>query len=80
MVNSGLPILRSLQILEGQLKPGKHTIVFDFKYDGLGMGTLAFNSMSGIGRSGTGVRKLMLPSGRRLTRKSVSRMLRSSCG
>ena len=27
---------------------------FDFKYDGLGMGTLAFNSMSGIGRGGTG--------------------------
>jgi arylsulfatase A-like enzyme len=35
--------------------PGKHTLEFDFKYDGLGMGTLAFNSMSGIGRSGTGV-------------------------
>src|SRR5262245_36768351 len=27
----------------------------DFKYDGLGMGTLAFNNMSGIGQSGTGV-------------------------
>ena len=37
------------------LKPGKHTLEFDFKYDGLGMGTLAFDSMSGIGRSGTGV-------------------------
>ncbi len=37
------------------LAPGKHTLEFDFKYDGLGMGTLAFNSMSGIGRSGTGV-------------------------
>jgi len=37
------------------LKPGKHTLEFDFKYDGLGMGTLAFASMSGIGRSGTGV-------------------------
>ncbi|HXK24564.1 MAG TPA: arylsulfatase [Myxococcota bacterium] len=37
------------------LKPGKHTLAFDFQYDGLGMGTLAFNSMSGIGRSGTGV-------------------------
>lgn len=36
------------------LPPGKHTIVFDFKYDGLGFATLAFNNLSGIGRSGTG--------------------------
>ncbi len=36
------------------LSPGKHTLVFDFKYDGLGFATLAFNSISGIGRSGTG--------------------------
>ncbi len=36
------------------LTPGKHTVVFDFKYDGLGAGTLAFNNMSGLGRSGTG--------------------------
>jgi arylsulfatase len=36
------------------LAPGKHTLVFDFKYDGLGLGTLAFNSTSGIGQSGTG--------------------------
>ena len=40
------------------LPPGKHVLEFDFKYDGLGMGTLAFNSMSGIGRSGTGVLKV----------------------
>jgi arylsulfatase len=37
-----------------ELTPGKHVLEFDFKYDGLGMGTLAFNSMSGIGRGGTG--------------------------
>jgi arylsulfatase len=37
------------------LAPGKHTLVFDFKYDGLGAGTLAFNNLSGIGRGGTGV-------------------------
>jgi arylsulfatase A-like enzyme len=37
------------------LSPGKHTIEFDFKYDGLGLGTLAFNNVSGIGRGGTGV-------------------------
>ncbi len=36
------------------LSPGKHTIEFDFKYDGLGVGTLAYNNMSGLGRSGTG--------------------------
>ena len=40
------------------LTPGKHTIVFDFKYDGLGMATLAFNNMSGLGRGGTGVLKV----------------------
>ncbi len=36
------------------LTPGKHTLVFDFKYDGLGPGTLAFNSFDGVGRPGTG--------------------------
>jgi arylsulfatase len=40
------------------LTPGKHTVEFDFKYDGLGMGTLAFNDLSGIGRGGTGVLKV----------------------
>ncbi|MCC6849234.1 MAG: arylsulfatase [Deltaproteobacteria bacterium] len=37
-----------------KLGPGKHTLAFDFTYDGLGAGTLAFNNMSGLGRSGTG--------------------------
>jgi arylsulfatase len=40
------------------LSPGKHTIEFDFKYDGLGFATLAFNEMSGLGRGGTGVLKV----------------------
>lgn len=40
------------------LSPGKHTLEFDFKYEGLGIGTLAFNNVSGIGRSGTGVLKV----------------------
>lgn len=40
------------------LAPGKHTLVFDFKYDGLGAGTLAFNNVSGIGRGGVGVLKV----------------------
>jgi len=40
------------------LAPGKHTLEFDFTYDGLGIGTLAFNNMSGLGRSGTGTLKV----------------------
>jgi arylsulfatase len=40
------------------LPPGRHTIEFDFEYDGLGIGTLAFNNMSGIGRPGTGTLKV----------------------
>jgi arylsulfatase len=36
------------------LTPGKHTVTFDFKYEGLGAGTLAFNNMSGLARPGTG--------------------------
>ena len=40
------------------LTPGKHTLEFDFKYDGMGLATLAFNNLSGIGRSGTGVLKV----------------------
>jgi hypothetical protein len=40
------------------LTPGRHSLEFDFKYDGLGMGTLAFNSISGIGRPGTGTLKV----------------------
>jgi arylsulfatase len=40
------------------LAPGKHTLEFDFKYDGLGFATLSFNNMSGIGRGGTGVLKV----------------------
>jgi arylsulfatase len=41
---------------EGQeaLTPGQHTVVFDFKYEGLGAGTLAFNNMSGLAKGGMG--------------------------
>jgi arylsulfatase len=42
----------------GALEPGKHTLEFDFKYEGLGPETLAFNNMSGIGQPGTGVLKV----------------------
>jgi arylsulfatase len=40
------------------LSPGKHTIEFDFRYDGLGFATLAFNDISGLGRGGTGTLKV----------------------
>jgi arylsulfatase A-like enzyme len=40
------------------LTPGKHVVEFDFKYDGLGPGTLAYNNFSGVGRSGTGKLKV----------------------
>ena len=40
------------------LTPGKHTLEYDFKYDGLGFATLAFNNISGLGRSGTGTFKV----------------------
>ncbi len=39
------------------LTPGKHTLEFDFKYDGMGAGTLMFGSFSGLGQGGTGVLK-----------------------
>ncbi len=40
------------------LAPGRHTLEFDFKYYGLGIGTLAFNNMSCLGRPGTGTLKV----------------------
>ena len=40
------------------IPPGKHTLEFDFKYAGLGMGTLMFGSPVGIGRDGTGELKV----------------------
>jgi hypothetical protein len=40
------------------LSPGKHTLEFDFKYDGLGIGTLALQQPEPIGRGGTGTLKV----------------------
>lgn len=40
------------------LTPGKHILEFDFTYDGLGMETMAFGQMGGIGQGGTGVLKV----------------------
>ena len=54
--------LLDLQRLKWQapdaLSPGRHTVAFEFEYDGLGVGTLAYNDMSGLGRSGTGTLKV----------------------
>jgi arylsulfatase len=36
------------------LSPGKHVVEFDFKYDGMGAGTLAYNDFGGVGKGGTG--------------------------
>jgi arylsulfatase len=54
------------------LSPGKHKLEFDFKYDGLGLATLAFNNTSGIGRSGTGVLKV---DGREMATQKMERTL-----
>ncbi|MBL9147855.1 MAG: arylsulfatase [Phycisphaerae bacterium] len=40
------------------LAPGRHTVEFEFTYDGMGPGTLVFNNFTGIGRSGTGTLKV----------------------
>ncbi len=40
------------------LTPGRHVIEFDFKYEGMGIGTLTFNSFAGVGRPGTGTLKV----------------------
>jgi arylsulfatase len=40
------------------LTPGRHVIEFDFKYEGMGPGTLAFNSFAGVGRPGVGTLKV----------------------
>jgi arylsulfatase len=54
------------------LAPGKHTLVFDFKYDGLGFATLAFNNTSGLGRGGTGVLKV---DGREVVTRKMERTI-----
>ena len=50
------------------LSPGKHTLECDFNYDGLGLGTLAYNNVSGIGRGGTGVLKV---DGKEVARQTI---------
>jgi arylsulfatase len=52
------------------LSPGKHTLEYDFKYDGLGFATLAFNNISGLGRPGTGTFKV---DGREVAKQTMER-------
>lgn len=55
-----------------ELAPGKHTLVFDFKYDGLGFATLAFNSVSGLGRGATGT---LMVDGKEVARQTMERTI-----
>jgi arylsulfatase len=59
---------------EGQeaLSPGRHVVEFEFKYEGAGIGTLAFNNMSGLGRPGTGVLKV---DGKEVAKQRMERTL-----
>ena len=54
------------------LAPGTHTVEFDFDYEGLGVGTLAYNSMSGLGRPGTGTLKV---NGKQVDSKKMDKTL-----
>jgi arylsulfatase len=54
------------------LTPGKHTVEFDFKYDGLGVGTLLYNNMSGLAQPGTGVLKV---DGKEVAKKKMEKTL-----
>ena len=54
------------------LPPGRHTVEFDFKYDGIGAGTLAFNNFSGVGRPGTGTLRV---NGNAVATKKMDRTL-----
>ena len=52
-----------------ELSPGKHTLVFDFTYEGEGMASLA-SGISDIGKGGTGVLKV---DGREVASKRMAR-------
>jgi arylsulfatase len=54
------------------LPPGRHTVEFEFKYEGRGAGTLAFNDFSGLGRPGTGTLKV---NGKEVASKRMERTL-----
>jgi arylsulfatase len=54
------------------LTPGKHIVEYDFKYDGMGAGTLAFNSFAGLGRPGTGT---LIVDGKTVATKTMPKTL-----
>ena len=62
----------TISIDGNQLPPPPMKFEFDYKYDGLGVATLAFNNVSGIGRSGTGVLKV---DGKELASQKMERTL-----
>jgi len=43
---------------EEEISPGRHTVEFNFAYEGKGAGTLAFNNFSGLAQPGTGTLKV----------------------
>ncbi len=51
------------------LTAGKHTVEFEFDYDGLGFGTFAFNSLSGVGKPGEGIMRI---DGKEVARKKMA--------
>ena len=55
------------------LLPGRYTLEYDFKYDGLGFATLAFNNLSGLGRGGTGMFKV---DGKTVSTQTMERTIR----
>jgi arylsulfatase len=54
------------------LSPGKHTVEFAFEYEGKGVGTLLYNSFSGLGRPATGILKV---DGKEVAMKKMERTL-----
>ena len=49
--------------------PGKHTLEFEFVYDGLGFGTFAFNNLSGVGQPAEGILRV---DGKEVARKKMA--------
>ena len=54
------------------LPPGRHTIEFDFRYEGSGTGTLAYNNFSGLGRPGVGT---LMVDGKKVATKRMEKTL-----
>jgi hypothetical protein len=54
------------------LSPGRHTVEFDFKYDGIGVGTLEYNNFSGLARPGIGALRV---DGKEVATKKMDRTL-----